>query len=85
MPALKKLLLIEKKFERTSKTHQLRVAVVVFGISVALGGLLAYAIRANETKDMERTLIEISEAQKKHMDQRLEILKQIRYAKKENN
>lgn len=85
MQILKKILLYEKKLERTSKAHQLRVAFVVFGISVVIGGILAYTIRASEIKDMEQTLVEVSEAQKKQMDQRMEMLKQIRYANKEIN
>ncbi len=85
MKAFRRLIHFEKQLERKSKTYQLRIGLIVFGISIVIGGLMAYTVKVNETKNLERTLVEVSEAQKKQMDQRLEMLKQIRYANKAVN
>lgn len=85
MKAITKLIHFEKNFEKASRAHQLKVFIVLFSISIVFGAVLAQIMRVNEVKQIERTLKDLNEAQKKQMNERLEILRQSRYAKEEAN
>lgn len=75
----------EKNFEKTPKAHQLRVALILLGVSIVIGGILGMVLQFSKTKEIEKTLGEISQTQKKQMDKRLEVFRQKQYAKEHAN